>query len=244
MLRFAFLAALLIAVAGGPPAQAQQADTTITDTTATDTTALDPTADRAADSTGVEADSTMRARADSVAADSLAADTVATGPGSAAYRRTQAKQAAQTAAEDWLALIGAGAFEESWAAADSTLRAGISQEDWADQGIRARHQLDTLRARRLTRAQYRDSTAQLGGHPVVTLQYASEYARGRAREAVVTTKRDTAWTVAGYRVVAARGDSLQVRPDTTRRASAWLRPRWTCTSAWPCWMSPSPGMSP
>jgi len=216
MLRFAFLAALLIAVAGGPPAQAQQADTTITDTTATDTTALDPTADRVADSTGAGTDTTMRARADSVAA-----DTVATGPGSGAYRRMQAKQAAQTAAEDWLALIGAGAFEESWAAADSTLRAGISQEEWADQGIRARHQLDTLRARRLTRAQYRDSTAQLGGgHPVVTLQYASEYARGRAREAVVTTKRDTAWTVAGYRVVAARGDSLQVRPDTTRRASA------------------------
>ena len=213
MLRFAFLAALLIAVAGGPPAQAQQADTTITDTTATDTTALDPTADRVADSTGAGTDTTMRARADSVAA-----DTVATGPGSAAYRRTQAKQAAQTAAEDWLALIGDGAFEESWAAADSTLRAGISQEDWADQGIRARHQLDTLRARRLTRAQYRDSTTQLGGgHPVVTLQYASEYAKGRAREAVITTKRDTAWTVAGYRVVSARGDSLQVRPDTTRR---------------------------
>ncbi|MEF8795656.1 MAG: DUF4019 domain-containing protein [Salinivenus sp.] len=218
MLRFAFLAALLIAVVGGLPAQAQQADTTITDTTATDTTTLDTTADRVADSTGVGADSTMRARADSLAADSLAADTVATGPGSAAYRRTQAKQAAQTAAEDWLALLGAGAFEESWAAADSTLRAGISQEDWADQGIRARHRLDTLRARRLTRAQYRDSTTQLGGgHPVVTLQYASEYARGRAREAVITTKRDTAWTVAGYRVVSARGDSLQVRPDTTRR---------------------------
>jgi hypothetical protein len=209
MLRFAFLAALLIATVGGAPAQAQQADTTDTDTSATDPTALDPTADRVADSTG--------AGADSVAADSLAADTVAAGPGSAAYRRTQAKQAAQTAAEDWLALIGAGAFEESWAAADSTLRAGISQEDWADQGIRARHQLDTLRARRLTRAQYRDSTAQLGGgHPVVTLQYASAYAKGRAREAVITTKRDTAWAVVGYRVVSARGDSLQVRPDTTQ----------------------------
>lgn len=222
MLRFAFLVAFLAAVVGATSAQAQQADTTAADTTATDTTAaIDTTADRV----GAVADSTMRVRADALMADalvvdSLAADTVATGPGSAAYRRTQAKEAAQAAAADWLALIGAGAFEESWAAADSTLRAGISQEDWADQGIRARHQLDTLRARRLTRAQYRDSTAHLGGHPVVTLRYASEYARGRAREAVITTKRDTAWTVAGYRVVSARGDSLQVRPDTTRRASA------------------------
>jgi len=48
----------------------------------------------------------------------------------------------------------------------------------------------------------------------VILEYASEYAKGRAREAVITTNRDTAWAVAGYRVVSARGDSL--RADTTQ----------------------------
>jgi hypothetical protein len=221
MSRFALLAALLLVAApGGTPAQAQQADTVATDTTVTDTTARQPadTTATAADSAEVAAGRTTQARADSVAADSLAADSVATGPGTATSRRTQATEAARAAAEEWLVLIGAGAFEESWAAADSTLRAGISQEDWADQGIRARYRLDTLRARRLTRAQYRDSTAQIGGgHPVVILQYASEYAKGRAREAVITTKRDTAWAVAGYRVVSARGDSLRVRPDTTER---------------------------
>ena len=219
MSRFAFLAALLlVAAVGGTPAQAQQADTTAADTTVTDTTARQPAAPTAtaADSVGALADSTAQARADSVAADSLAADSVATGPGRATSRRTKATEAARDAAEEWLALIGAGAFEESWAAADSTLRAGISREDWADQGIRARYRLDTLRARRLTRAEYRDSTVQLGGgHPVVILQYASEYAKGRAREAIITTKRDTAWAVAGYRVVSARGEGLQVRPDTT-----------------------------
>ncbi|MFB6249585.1 MAG: DUF4019 domain-containing protein [Salinibacter sp.] len=225
MPRFALLAALLAAAVGGTSIQAQPVDTTNTadaDTTTLAPSAADTTTGAAADSGKTVADSTVRAWADLVATDSLVAyslvvDTAATGPGSAAYRRTQAKEAAQTAAAEWLALIGAGAFEESWAAADSTLRAGISREDWADQGIRARSRLDTLRARRLVRAQYRDSTAQLGGgHPVVVLRYASEYAKGRAREAVITTKRDTAWAVVGYRVVSARGDSLQVRPDTTR----------------------------
>lgn len=174
---------------GGLPAHAQQADTTATDTVATDTTA-----------------------ADSRAADTLSGN-------STAPRRTRARRAARAAAEEWLALIDRKDFEGSWAAADSTLRAGISQEDWADQGIRARAWLDTLHVRRLQRVQYRDSTAQIpGGHPVVILQYASEYAKGRAREAVITTKRDTAWAVAGYRVVSARGDSLQA--DTTQAVSS------------------------
>jgi hypothetical protein len=196
MLRFALLAALLLVV-GGTPAQAQPADTT-----ASGTTTVDTTADRPADPSGA------------------APDSVATGPGPAANRRAQATAAARTAAEEWLALIGAGAFEESWAAADPTLRARISREDWADQGLRAQYRLDTLRARRLTRAQYRASAAQLGGRPAVILRYAAEYAKGRAREAVITTKRDTAWAVAGYRVVSARGDSLRVRPDTTQGPSA------------------------
>lgn len=201
MLRFALLAALLLVV-GGTPAQAQPADTT-----ASGTTTVDTTADRPADPSGA------------------APDSVATGPGPAANRRAQATAAARTAAEEWLALIGAGAFGESWAAADSTLRAGISREDWADQGIRARYRLDTLRARRLTRAEYRDSTAQIGGgHPVVILQYASEYAKGRAREAVITTKRDSAWAVAGYRVVSARGEGLRVRPDTARQDTTGQAP--------------------
>ena len=139
------------------------------------------------------------------------------GVDSAAIRNKRARATARRAAEEWLTLIDGGDFEGSWAAADSTLRAGISREDWADQGIRARVWLDSLRTRRLQRAQYRDSTAQIaGGHPVVILEYASEYAKGQAREAVITTKRDTAWAVAGYRVVSARGDSLQVRADTTQ----------------------------
>lgn len=228
MPRLALLAAaLLLAAVGGTPAQAQPADTTAADTTIADPTPGPPadSSTTAADSGNGPADSTMQARADSVAADSLAADTVATGPGTATARRTRATEAARAAAEEWLALLGAGAFGESWAAADSTLRAGISREDWADQGIRARYRLDTLRARRLTRAEYRDSTAQIGGgHPVVILQYASEYAKGRAREAVITTKRDSAWAVAGYRVVSARGEGLRVRPDTARQDTTGQAP--------------------
>jgi hypothetical protein len=204
MLRFAFPAVLLVlaGLLGPPPARAQQADTTA---------APDTTTAPAVDTTGAAADSLARARPDTLAADPTG--------GAVVDRHRRAKQAARAAAESWLALIDAGAFDEGWTAADSTLRAGMTREDWENQGIRARHRLDTLRARRLARAQYRDSTAQIaGGAPVVILQYAAEYAKGPAWEAVVTTRRDTSWGVAGYRVVAARNDSLRVRPDTTQQA--------------------------
>ena len=202
---FASLAVFVLTfVAGSLSVHAQQVDTAAADTAATDPLQA-PT------------DSVGPSRADTLAADSLSADTPAAERTS--ERRKEARQAAQTAAEEWLALIDGGDFEESWTAADSTLRAGISQEDWADQGIRSRVWLDTLHTRRLQRAQYRESTSQIpGGHPVVILEYASEYAKGPAREAVITTKRDTAWAVAGYRVVSARGDSLQA--DTTQAASS------------------------
>ena len=215
MLRFAFPAVLLVlaGLLGPPPARAQQADTTAAPDTTT-APAVDTTG-AAADSLRAPADSLARARPDTLAADTLAADSTG---GAVVDRHRRAKQAARAAAESWLALLDAGAFDEGWTAADSTLRAGMAREDWENQGIRARHRLDTLRARRLARAQYRDSTAQIaGGAPVVILQYAAEYAKGPAWEAVVTTRRDTSWGVAGYRVVAARNDSLRVRPDTTQQ---------------------------
>jgi hypothetical protein len=214
---------LLLSVA---PAFCQQADTsatdtsaTVTDTTetpdpaATDTMAADPpAADTAA------ADTTGMAAADTAAADTTTADTVQadTGP-SAATLRSKAERAARTAAEEWLGLVDAGRFEESWEAAAPTLQEGVSREGWIDQGRRARRRLAPLRSRQFEAAQYRDSTAQIpGGQPVVVLQYAAEYDIGTTREAVITTKTDSAgWKVAGYRVIPAPPDTAQAPSDTT-----------------------------
>jgi hypothetical protein len=209
--RLALLAVALLC--GTTPLYAQEADTTA-DAPAPDTAAVDTTTP-----TALAADSL---RADTLAADTLAADTATTRADSLAAlrrqrrraRRRAAQQQARAAAEEWLALTDAGDFEASWEAADSTLQAGISRDDWIDQGRRVRGRLDTIRARRLTRSTYRDSTARLpGAGPVVLLQYSAETARGAILEAVVTTRRDTTWTVAGYRVVpASAADSTRAAP--------------------------------
>lgn len=185
---------LLLVPAWEAPLYAQEADTTAADTARapSDTAQATPEGD-APTVTAAQADSAARAR------------------------QQRAKDSARAAAEDWLSLTDAGHFDQSWDAADSTLQAGVEREAWIDQGRRARARLDTLQSRRLIKTQYRDSTDQLpGGRPVVLLQYVSEFGSGSALEAVVTIQRDTAWTVAGYRVVPAP-DSARVQPDSTQQ---------------------------
>jgi cell division septation protein DedD len=227
---------LLVAVLALPllllpaAAQAQEADTTeaappAADTAATDTapadTAAADTAAAATDPPTPGADTADPSDADTTAA---RADAPATDTLSAAARRERATEQARAAASSWLSLTDAGQFGPSWDAAAPTLQNGIPRADWIERGTQMRNQLDTLTARTLTRTEYRDSTRQIpGGQPVVALQYRTEFANGSVLEAVITTKPDTAWTVAGYRVVpnpdsvrAADTTQAQAEPDTTQ----------------------------
>jgi hypothetical protein len=186
---------LPFALAGPSPLHAQEPDTTVADTTQapSDTVQASPESE-APRLTAAQADSVARAR------------------------RQRATDSARAAAKDWLSLTDAGHFDQSWDAADSVFQAGVEREAWIDQGRRARARLDTLQSRHLIKTQYRDSTDQLpGGSPVVLFQYASTFGGGSVLEAVVTTHRDTAWTVAGYRVVPAPTDSTIVPPDSTQQ---------------------------
>ena len=188
------------------PLYAQEADTTEADTTTADTTAVES---GAADTTEATAD-TLQQTTDTRTGDPAVGRAT---PDAATER--QATDAATKSAEEWLALTDAGEFGESWDAADSTLQAQISREDWIDQGRRAHSRLDTLHSRTLSSTQYRQSVPQIDGQqPVVILLYDSEYDAGATREAVITTRRDSGWKVAGYRVIPA-----QVAADTTGEAS-------------------------
>ena len=219
---------------GAAPLYAQEADTTAADTTAAGAPAADTTV---TDTTVTDTMTTEAARSDTATVDTAAArrqarrkarrrtkaDSLAdqmrrrvrTERDSLVERQKAATAAARTAAENWLALTDDGQFDESWRAADSTLRARIDRELWIDQGRRVRSRLDTVRSRLLTKTEYRASTSLVpGDRPVVLLQYTTTFDRGKTLEALVTTKRDTTWKVAGYRVVAAPA------PDTTAADTA------------------------
>lgn len=186
------------------PVRAQQADTTRVDSAATDTTRAG-----APESAATGSDSTAAPPLEDVA-EATPGETVAR-----SGRRPMAKARAKRAASSWLSHTDAGRFAESWDRAASVLQQGIAREDWIEQGARARSRLDSLQTRTLAHVQYRDSTRQVPGNaPVVTLQYQSQFEGGSVLEAVVMTRQDTTWKVAGYRVVPSP-DTIGAR-DTTK----------------------------
>ncbi|HKL88589.1 MAG TPA: DUF4019 domain-containing protein [Salinibacter sp.] len=197
---FVFLFLLLI---GGSPVHAQEADSSAADTTAMEAGSTDVVPEpRAAD--------TSEALAPAVA------DSADAGERATTARSPEAR--AKAAAESWLSRIDAGEFEESWDLAAPSLREGLSREQWIERGTRVRRQLQSLQSRTLQSSQYRDSTAQdVGDGPVAILQYVAEFDGGTTLEAVITTRRDSTWSVAGYRVVPA--PATVTVPDSTKAPS-------------------------
>lgn len=197
------------------PAYAQQEDTTATDPTVVDTARPSPTDTAATDSRQVP-DAPDTLPADSMAADSTLGNTTR----SAEARRERARAQAQKVAEAWLSLIDDGAFGTSWDEAAVSLQNAVSREEWQERGAEARAALDSLTSRELTRTEYRDSTAQIpGGTPVVALQYRTAFAAQTVLEAVITTKADTSWKVAGYRMVQSPADSVSAPSDSTKASA-------------------------
>jgi hypothetical protein len=215
-----FVAISLLLVAA--PTYAQQADTSATDTTAADTTRPSPVVDTTRTLAAMDSLAAGILPNDRLAVDPLAADTAL----SADARRERARERARTAAEAWLSLIDEGAFNTSWDEAAASLRDSVSRAAWRKQGAQARPPLDSLTSRQLTRAEYRDSTTHIpGSSPVIALQYYTRFGDRSALEAVITTKPDTSWQVAGYRRVRAPADSAFVPADSTQAPADSLRSR-------------------
>lgn len=121
----------------------------------------------------------------------------------AAHRLSAAdprEQQAQAAAEQWLGLIDAGSFGESWQSAAPIFQKAVSQSDWKASLEVARKPLGTLLSRQLKSARF---TKALPGAPdgeYVVLQFKTAFSNKRVAIETVTPMldRDGKWKVAGY----------------------------------------------
>lgn len=112
-----------------------------------------------------------------------------------------AKEAAREVTEQWLELTDAGDFGESWDEGAALMQNQIPRETWVEQGKEAKDELEALRSRQFSRAQYRDSLQQAPSEgPFVLLTYRSEFEAGSFEEAVLAIKEGDQWKVAGYQV--------------------------------------------
>jgi hypothetical protein len=107
---------------------------------------------------------------------------------------------AQAAAEQWLALIDAGQFAESWQATAAVFQSAVSQPQWQGSLESVRKPLGSLVSRKLKSAKY---TKTLPGAPdgaYVVLQFATSFTNKKEAVETVTPMldKDGKWKVSGY----------------------------------------------
>ncbi len=107
---------------------------------------------------------------------------------------------AQAAAEQWLALIDAGQFAESWQATASVFQAAVSQPQWKSSLESVRKPLGTLVSRKLKSAKY---SKKLPGAPdgeYVVVQFTTSFTNKNGAVETVTPMldQDGKWKVSGY----------------------------------------------
>jgi hypothetical protein len=118
----------------------------------------------------------------------------------AGHAAAQDTAPAQKAATEWLALIDAGRYAESWTAAASTFKQAVTQEKWQEAVKTVREQAGPLKSRGLKQASPAKNPPGAPAGEYVIFQYGSSFERGDASAETVSTVLDTdgTWRVVGY----------------------------------------------
>ena len=108
--------------------------------------------------------------------------------------------AATRAASEFLALLDAGKFAESWTASAVLLRGAVPQDQWSGALASMRAALGELSSRKLVSSTF---TRSLPGAPAgdyLVLAYQTEFAKKAGTVETVTPMRepDGSWKVSGY----------------------------------------------
>lgn len=108
-------------------------------------------------------------------------------------------EAATAAATEWLALIDAGEYGESWREAASAIQDAVTPAVWETSLTDARSQFEPFGERTLTSSQQMTDPPGAPAGDYVLLQYRTEVSGDRTvTETVVPMKEGDAWKVSGY----------------------------------------------
>lgn len=122
--------------------------------------------------------------------------------GAAVASAVPPEKAAQGPAEEWLALVDAGKYHESWEQMAPHFRKEVGKRKWKAEIEKIRQPLGKLSERKLKSAEY---SKELPGAPegeYVVLRYESSFEHRRSAQETVTLVlgQDLIWRVAGYAV--------------------------------------------
>ncbi len=107
---------------------------------------------------------------------------------------------ARKSAEQWLALIDAGKYAESWTTAAQYFKNAVSQDQWNASLEFVRKPLGALVSRQLQSAKYTKSLPGVPDGEYVVLQFHSSFTNKKVAIETVTPMldKDGQWRVSGY----------------------------------------------
>ena len=112
----------------------------------------------------------------------------------------EAEQDALDAAEQWLSLIDAGDFTESWNESATLFRSAISLEDWKTSLEKAYIPLGKPVSRKLHSKRYAEELPGAPDGEYVVIEYQTTFQRKKNGVETVTPMKDMdgVWRVSGY----------------------------------------------
>ena len=110
------------------------------------------------------------------------------------------EEEAQKSAEQWLVLIDAGKFGESWDTAAGYLKNAVTKEQFVHSLDAARTPLGDLVSRKLKSAKYTKSLPGVPDGEYVVLQFETSFANKKEAIETITPMldKDGKWKVSGY----------------------------------------------
>ena len=110
------------------------------------------------------------------------------------------EKAAATAAEEWLATIDAGKYEESWKKAAQYFKNAVKKEQWEQSLQAVRKPLGDLVSRKVKRSAYKTALPGAPDGEYVVIQFETSFKNKKAAIETVTPMMDPdgKWRVSGY----------------------------------------------
>ncbi len=114
----------------------------------------------------------------------------------------EAEDQAVKAAEEWLALVDQGEYEESWQEAATLFKSAVTVEQWQQALNASRKPLGELESRQLKGADYMTSLPGAPDGEYVVIQFDTSFTNKKAAVETVTPMKDEGgiWRVSGYYV--------------------------------------------
>jgi hypothetical protein len=115
---------------------------------------------------------------------------------------TAKEQAAVTAAEQWLALVDAGNYADSWNEGAEYFKGAVTQEKWQQMLQSFRNPLGTIIFRKLKSKAYKTSLPGVPDGEYVVIKYKASYQNKKSAQETITAMldKDGQWRVVGYQM--------------------------------------------